>query len=141
MEQHLRHSYTATGFDQECDKHDSVSEHPYIDRNYEKNCSFNIVIHRCCRALATDCSACCIAFINSDLLACRFTGTLDLHFINSDLLACRFTGTLDLHFINSDLLACRFTGTLDLHFINSDLLACRFTGTLDLHFINSDLLA
>jgi len=37
------------------------------------------VIHKCWRALATDCSACCIAFINRDLLACSVTGTLDLY--------------------------------------------------------------
>jgi len=43
---------------------------------YEWNCRH--VIHKCWRALATDCSACCIAFISSDLLACRVTGTLDL---------------------------------------------------------------
>lgn len=36
------------------------------------------VIPDSCLALATDCSACFIAFIRSDLLACKAEGTLDL---------------------------------------------------------------
>ena len=42
------------------------------------------IVQRCWRALATDCSACCMAFISNDLLACNDAGTLDLQ-------ACAYT--------------------------------------------------
>jgi len=52
--------------------------HCYITRETaDSQCHYYIL--KCRRALATDCSACCIAFISSDLLAWSDTGTLDLH--------------------------------------------------------------